>query len=173
MKLLRETLLLSLLAACSGVDTVRDSSFDFDAVTSYAWKEGPRMTGTSDRDEEDRLLQQLRQRIDFNLEQRGWKQVEKAAADVVISARVRIETRVQQNDPNFALYVAEEYEQAILEIEVFNRLARKSVWRGQREDRLRYTSRAIGGVHQRFEPTGELRQWHIDKMADRVLDRLP
>jgi hypothetical protein len=160
-------------SGCSGVDTNRDRSFDFAVVRNYAWKEPPQFVGDAEDDDVEGLLTQAQRRIDRALTRRGIALVDKSEADVVLSAKLRVETRVQDNDPQFAVFVAEEYEVGTLELEIFERLQRRSVWSGRSHDRLRYSSRATTGVEVRFVPTDEPRTWHLDDMVDRITAQLP
>jgi hypothetical protein len=160
-------------SGCSGVDTDRDRSFDFAAVRNYAWKEPPQFAGDAAGDDAEVLLTQVQRRIDRALTRRGIGLVDKPEADVVLSSKLRIETRVQDNDPQFAVFVAEEYEIAVLELEIFARAERRSVWSGRSQDRLRYVSRGTSGVEVRFVPTDEPRSWHLDDMVDRITAKLP
>jgi len=161
------------IPGCAGVATDRDGSFDFAAVRNSAWKEPPQFAGDAGDDDAEQLLTQVQRRIDRALTRRGIGLVDKPEADVVLNATLRIETRVQDNDPQFAVFVAEEFEIATLEIEIFERVLRRSVWSGSSHDRLRYLSRATSGVEVRFVPTDEPRSWHLDDMVDRITAKLP
>lgn len=160
-------------AACAGVATTSAPDYDFAAATTYAWKDPPQLLGEADPAEEAAVLGELQRRVDRLLERRGMKLVDKGAAQVLLAAAIRIDTSVQQNDPQFSLYVAEEYERATLRIEVYDRPRRRLVWSGERTDRLRYTSHAIGGTVMRFTPVTAGREWHVEPMVERIVDAMP
>ena len=163
----------AIAAGCTGVATTIDTGYDLEAVTTYAWKEPPRVVGPAEPDEQQDVVRHIQKRTDYLLQRRGLRQVEKADAQVVITATMRVDVAVQHNDPQFAIYVAEEYEQATLRIEVFDRLERQQVWSGERGDRLRFVSRALGGTTTHFAPIDSAREWHVEAMVQRVLAALP
>lgn len=161
------------LAACAGVATRGERDYDFAAVTSYGWKDPPQLLGMTDPAEETAVLGELQRRVDRLLERRGMTRVDKGDAQVLLVATIRVDTAVQQNDPQFSLYVAEEYERATLRIDVYDRMRRRLVWSGERTDRLRYTARAIGGTVMRFTPVDAPREWHVEPMVERIVGATP
>lgn len=164
--------LIFALAGCQGVRSDVDPTFDFAAVRTFAWREEPSFGGIADPGEDEVVLGQVKALVEHELRSRGLTQVEKPAADVVIDAAVRVETRVQQNDPLYSVFTVEQYEQATLDLEMYARLQRQRVWAGKATDRLRYSARGVG-LQPRFVSTGEPRNWHVEDLVRRVAGALP
>ena len=84
---------------------------------------------------------------------------------MAIGARGRVE---------LSLRVAEDVSRAMEHSAIVLHHARtkRMVWRGSIQDRLRYTSRAVG-LHPTFVATGEQPVWRVDEMVGAVMAKLP
>lgn len=164
--------MLLALAGCQGVRSDADPSFDFAGVRTFAWRGEPSFRGTVEPGEDELVLGQVKTLVEHELRRRGLTQVEKSNADVVIDAAVRVDTRVQQNDPLYSVFTVEQYELATLDLEMYARLQRQRVWEGKATDRLRYSARGVG-LQPQFVSTGEPRNWHVEDLVRRVASALP
>lgn len=162
--------LLVALTACSSSTRRVDPTYDFAAIETFAWKEPPRLAAEGPGEE---LLRGLTHAVERTLEKRGVTAIEKQQADVVVSATLTVTTEIYELDPNFTQFEAEEVEQGVLTIEVFDRINRRSVWVGEQRRDLRVLRRAFGGLTRTWSEVSEPRQWHIERLVAAVLDDLP
>ncbi|MCA8949411.1 MAG: DUF4136 domain-containing protein [Planctomycetes bacterium] len=156
---------------CTGVTTERDPSFDFATVDTFAWRQSPSFVADVRTADDDLVLAELERTVNRRLAGLGKKLVT-ANPGIVVDARLQVTVEVQRNDPEWALYVAEKYEQAVLVLEFYDPSSRKSLWRAECRDRLRYTAHGIGTTRVKFTPVDEPRMWHIADMVDRLVTQL-
>lgn len=164
--------LLAMAAACSSVIRVSDPSFSLEGVTGFAWRDAPRFAGEVP-DDADALLAEVRRHTRRALEAHGVRAVDKAESQIVLSATLQIRVDVEKNDRNYALHESTQFEHAVLTLQVFDRAQRKLVWEGETSRRLRASAQAFGGLVQRWEPTGEARNWQLRTMVEELLAHLP
>ncbi|MCK5941393.1 MAG: DUF4136 domain-containing protein [Planctomycetes bacterium] len=160
------------LAACAGPARI-DADFDFGAVDSYAWKEPPSYASPAAGGEPGEL-DDLARRVQRQLERRGIELVAKPRARVLLSATLRIETRVEQLDPNYSVYSAQQFEVCTMTLDVYDRERRQLVWSDRTTRRLRTTGHRFGRrLAEEFSPTDQPRDWQIHDMVDELIARLP
>ncbi|MCB9876884.1 MAG: DUF4136 domain-containing protein [Planctomycetes bacterium] len=159
------------LTACTGVERRRDPDYPFAAVTTYAWKEPAHFTGTNE--DKPYVLGEVTTEIDAALKQRGLQRVEKGEAQVLLSAVVGFDRRLLRKEPQYSVYRVEDIEHAVLTVQVFDRLQRRSVWEADARRPLRVVAHAFGGAVERFTPVDEPRVWRIEEMVGDVVAELP
>lgn len=171
-RLLPPAVLALVLVGCTGAPGA-STNFDFGNVTTYAWKEPPTFArGTTDG--ENGELADFERRVQRVLERRGIELVAKDRAQILLSGQILIDNRTHELDPNYSVYSAEQFEVAILSLEVFDKKNRSLVWTDDEERRLRTTGRRFGRrLVEEFSETGEERKWRIYDMVDELLKRLP
>jgi hypothetical protein len=156
-----------ILPACSGLEVKSDydESADFSAYTTYVWGELP----TPPEGEKasprinDLLLRRVREAIEAKLETMGIRKVEQredAGARVLFHINVAEKLRVP-NDPYYAFYQVESYEEGTLVIDVVDMKTGKLAWRGTAQSRVQ--------EHR----TPQERQARIRDAVAAILDRYP
>lgn len=153
--------------------TTSADTFDLTGRSSYRWRQDPVLLGTEPTAMDQTALEQLRAIVDRELGALGVQRMDKGEAALAIRAVLRTELLSQQNDPYFSLYVAEQYEQGVLQLEFYDGSSGERLWRGECRHRLRTVQQVLGGSMQpRAVPTNEQRIWPIEDMARRVLTLL-
>jgi len=173
---------LLLLVACSPVRVESAPAFEPAAVESYAWSEASTLPSSdlavetqaaeTSAVDDPALLARARTAVDEELARRGIRKVDASQAAFLVQVSLGIETKVQQNDPYYSLFVAEKYEEGRLTIRLLDRATGAPAWSGECRQRLRYVARAFGGMTLRFEPVDEPRDWQLERMASRILSKL-
>ncbi|MCR9244731.1 MAG: DUF4136 domain-containing protein [bacterium] len=158
-----------LLAGCQSAWTEQASDFDFATMRSYAWRVEPTLLADERGPDDDLALKRLQQTIDSELRRLGVRPVAADQADMLVDARLTVTEELQRNDPNFALYVAEKYEEGGVSIEFLEPGTNRSLWFSQSRARLRYTARAVGSFAPTFSKTDEERVWQVEPMVRKLL----
>ena len=153
------TLLLTvLLCGCTGVRVQSDyaAGTDFRSFETYAW------LPHEDRDASDPLLEERVQRaVDGELTAKGMRRVPPNEASLLVTYRVAVEEKVQVNDPYYATFQFETYEQGTLFVDLVDPKANLLVWRGVGETRLK---------HQK---TPEERTERVREVVEAILEQYP
>jgi len=117
---------------------------------------------------------EFRAAITHELEARGLQVADTEEADVYVEATIEIEVVMQQNDPNFELYVAERYERATLALELTRAEDPDIEWSATRRQRLRYVAHTMGGLAgAQWSPVEEERHWELPDVVRSIFARLP
>ncbi len=157
--------------SCSSVRVTSSPGFDFSAFDSFAWKQRPKIETAKSTPEDRAVLGRVERAIEQKLSRLGVRETTPGQASVHVDATLGVELKIQNNDPYFALYVAEKYEEGMLRIRLLDPKSGDAIWSGEREHRLRYVSRTFGGIKPEWHPTGEGRQWRVDQMVEQILQR--
>jgi len=159
-------------AGCAGVRTEGDPSFRLEAGDSHAWIDDAPSVGEPG-DEGDPRSDVVRA-VDAELSRRGLQRTGASEANWLVSVDLAIEEKTRWNDPYFAAYAGQRYEEGTVAIEIRDAATREIAWRGEHTHILRYTARAAvtyGGT--RWGDTNEKRDWRIAEVVERILDELP
>ncbi|MEZ6036671.1 MAG: DUF4136 domain-containing protein [Planctomycetota bacterium] len=160
-----------LLTACNSVERRRDPDYPFAAVTTYAWKEPPHFAaGVEDA---QRVLDDVAIELDSALKQRGLQRTEKGAAQVLLSAEIGLTNKMLRKEPQYTVYRVEDVEHAVLTVQIFDRLQRRSVWEADVDRPLRVVGRSFGRSVERFSEVDEPRDWQVAAMVREVVNALP
>jgi hypothetical protein len=169
-------LLLAASAACSGIQTeaTTDGAADFTAYRSFSWSHRAEPAGQPGQPVDDTDLEAaVRAAVDATLVARRLTRADRDEADLLLGLTLRVEERLQANDPYFATYPAEKFELGHLVIDAVDAKTGERVWRGRAQNRLRYTERLMGVSSAQFVATGEERRWRIEDMVEAVLVHFP
>ncbi len=93
-------------------------------------------------------------------------------ARFLVNLDLDIEIKQKDNDPLFAFYVSERYEEATLRLEVVDRSS-DDTWNGSIRHRLRYVSKAMSSLAPTFQDVDEERDWPVDGLLRRIVERIP
>lgn len=164
------------LAGCSGVKvkTDYDSTADFSAYDTYAWASQPSESNTGRTDRRGvPTLQQIQQAVDGHLTAIGMRKVSEDEANLLITNDLGVYEKKQINDPYYAFYAIELYEEGSLTLDFIDAKTGHLIWSGTGRRRLRHTAHKIGPYGMRFAETSERRQWRVQEMVDAILSKYP
>ncbi len=168
---LRALLLAIVLAGCSAIRTGSDHDYaaDFQSYRTYAWITeeltliGPGTDNPRVRNEENEKL--IRAAIDRAMENRGYRKVDLADADLVVTFAVglRPDIRIEGADTQYGLFTgkgeSQKYWEGRLSIDLFERESRRHVWHGwarkpldRGADPKEVIDEAVAAVMKHFPP---------------------
>ena len=154
-----------LFVSCAGVRVRGDSDLVLPSASRYVLLAPP-------ADGRELPYGELYDSLRAALAQRGFEEVQRSAADVLIEPRMNVSLETRELQPFYDFEVAERYESLLLSITF--KVADGRAWTGEVEHRLRGVARATGGViNARWNPTEEERSWEFTKSVRRILDQLP
>lgn len=161
-----------LLGGCSSVRTKSKPGFALAEVHTYAWK-APRTSESALNAVDELPLEEFRQVIDDAFAKYGILRVDRDEADLLVDAHLDVELKWQRKDPHYSMYIAKQYEEGVLTIELYDPETQDRVWLGEYRQRLRYVQRMTGGLIPRFYPVTAERRWRIGEMVNRIMDEMP
>ena len=159
----------TLLASCANMDTQRDPNFDAASVRAFAWKSPPQVSDPTGESNE-RVIDDVRRTVTREFEARGIERVTAGKADVLVEVMLSVQVRLQENDPNFSLFIAEKWEEGTMTVRLLDPATDRTLWHGSCGHRLRYSARSLGGTVPTFEPTGQRRDWRTEELVERLVD---
>src|SRR5262245_9755981 len=99
------------LSGCTHVRTTQDPSVDLRSFVTYAWSPEPRLLDAEGSESGAPVGERIERAVDAELASRGVRKAPRADAQLLVAATTRTQVKVQNNDPYYALYVAEQYEE--------------------------------------------------------------
>ncbi|MHC4261832.1 MAG: DUF4136 domain-containing protein [Planctomycetota bacterium] len=161
-------LLLSLVvAACSTVRVEGDPDFTLDEGGRYTW-----VASALEETDVDAPISDYLHAVNAELEQRGLVRATTASSDYQIDVSVVIEREVRDQDPVFSLFVALEYEVAVLRVRIKETEGERRRWSGECRHDLRMVRRSFGGLPPMWEDLDRRREWLPEEQVDRIFARL-
>ena len=161
-----------LLCSCASAPSW-DAGFAFDDVRVYAWREPAQWSGANDEDQE-RVLNEFERRVDRALQRMEVSDGPAEQAQILLSGALRIETRTHQMDPVYSIYSEEQYEVAIMTLQIRDRRGIDIIWSDREEVRICTTGhRFRRSRDEEWRKTDYPRNWQIFAMVDALIDRIP
>lgn len=151
-------------AACSGVkvDSEHDPAADFARFKTFAQAATSATEAPADGAKSHATFAaEIDAEIERALTAKGLKSAAPDAADLLVRHHLRLETKVEFNDPYYAYKAVETYEEGTLIIDLLERETNRRVWRGTGMTRLRE------------ELTRGEREAHIREAVDAILAQYP
>jgi len=161
-----------LLGSCSSIRTTSDPDFRIHPGDTYAWVDSAPSEVTGG---DDLPWTEFQQAIDKELVRRSIRKATPQEAKFLVRARLAVEV-IEDHlyDPESELWAKEQLEEGSLYIELLAGDERSPVWTGECRHRLRYVARTMSGDRsERWVPTAEARQWRVEKVVARIIQRLP
>lgn len=157
-----------LLASCSTIDVQSEpqEAPGPGSIESYAW------AGAATPSDEPDLDRRIREAIERELADLGIRPASSPEASMEVSYEARVDATVRTNDPDFDLYVVEEYETATLVIDLIDGATGESFWRGSGSRELRVSKVPVGPLATELTPTGAPRNWRIDELVAAIFAEL-
>lgn len=168
MKALLAFAILLVGSACSSVQVEGDPDFALVPGSTFAW--------SIDRDRPIESGVPYDEYLRAVIAEFGELEVQRATtatADYLVDLWVRVQVDVRENDPYFQLVVAEEFEEAIVRLEIHEGRSDELLWAGEVRHRLRFTRRSFGGLPPRWEPVAEDREWFVQREIERLFGAIP
>ncbi|MCA9284191.1 MAG: DUF4136 domain-containing protein [Phycisphaerales bacterium] len=172
--LLPLVVLAAVVGGCTPVRTDGLPSAEVAAFETYAWRQGmdldETMPGVANGES---LFAEIRAAADQALAAKGLRLVAPTDAQLLAEIRVAIEEETQRNDPEYAYYTVERFEEGRIALEFADARDDTLVWRGIGSTRLRVVAKGIGLYDVQFVQTEEQRDWPVTKMVDAIVARYP
>lgn len=119
------------------------------------------------------LLARLEESIDEEMTRRGLRRVGVDEAGLLVSYEVEVEQKTRFNDPFYAFWTTEEFEQGTLALVFFDPKTRREVWKGTSRAPLRDLARGTGLLLVRYRDVEEDREWDVSPRVEALLSRFP
>ena len=167
------SVLALLVTACAQhTHSTVDQAADFAGLTTYAWLDDGGNQSSKDSDIAA-MARQFRAAVDQELLGKGMQPVAFREADLIVSQTLAIERHNVSNDPFHLRPLIEQYEEAVLTIEVVAMGKDSSVWRSVGRSRLRLAAVSVGLHAPKMVDTGEPREWKVNELAAAALKDFP
>ena len=160
------------LASCAGTRVASEQHVeDLDAFATYAWS--PELVA-SGAPVGAALGPAIRRQVDRALAARGLRPAPPEEADLLVRDEVRVETRLVEKDPYYAVFfTVERHEHGALTLALLDPATGATLWRATGERRLRVASKGYGMFHLEWLETNEERDWSLPELVDAIFGRFP
>jgi hypothetical protein len=172
---LAAVVLMTSLGGCAAIHVQTDDASTEELVgrDSYAWLTAAPPAPAASTGEEIPLEPRIRRAVDEQLTAMGMERVDPDEADLLVTFGTIVDLKTKINDPFYAFYTVDRYENGTLNLEFLDGETREQLWQGSATTRLRFVARGIGSMPTEYVNTNDERDWRIPQLVESILAQYP